>query len=53
MVPQADFLELKRHKLIFLNFGAGGKIVYKIDTAILAPQANFLQVSEQTKGQHK
>jgi hypothetical protein len=32
-VPQADFLELKRHKLIFLNFGVGGKIVYNIDTA--------------------
>jgi hypothetical protein len=32
-VPQADFLELKRHKLNFLNFGARGKIVYNIDTA--------------------
>jgi hypothetical protein len=56
LVPQADFLELKRHKLIFLNFGAAGKIMFIISIPYLqilelisAPQANFLQVNEQKK----
>jgi hypothetical protein len=40
-VQQADFLELKRQKLFFLNFGAGGKIIYYIDTAATNFRMNF------------
>jgi hypothetical protein len=41
LVPQADFLELKRYKLFFLNFGGASKIVYNIDTASTNVRMNF------------
>jgi hypothetical protein len=51
LVLQADFLELKLHKLIFINFGAAGKIIYNIDTASTNFRMNFAEQKKDRKNE--